>query len=84
MPQLIYEAVEVYNYPLAIFDVACCQVYSIHISVDGIIVGGFETQHNHDRSLGSLQPSQASPCKNLRGPRLAKSLAKLAACEHCS
>jgi len=31
--QLTYE-VEVYNYPLAIFDVACSQVYSIHISVD--------------------------------------------------
>ena len=35
MSQLTYEVVEVYNYPLAIFDVAWSQVYSIHINVDG-------------------------------------------------
>ena len=58
IPQLAYEETEAYNWPIAMFEVAYSQVYSIYIIFD-TSPGIFPKKCGHARSLGSLQSGQA-------------------------
>ena len=88
MSQLAYEETEVYNWPIAMFEIAYTgsQVYSIHIIFD-TSPGIFPKKCSHARSLGSLQSSQALS-DELQKPNCNPCLARPApakgqvACEH--